>query len=496
MIGATGAIASSKVNDLDYRQFGNILFYGKDGAKQTIVSGKLSKWEDFYNNGEYCEQSTAGSRPTVNGDSIEFDGVDDFLTFSTRLGKPANFTIIAKFKVNNASALSRVFGSFDGVSASTAWGNLDSFASSPGDLQTFHSNDSNYSYGKTDGGVLTNGQWAIIAIKYTAGQTTRKFYKNGLEISQTDISVLANSNSGGSYEYCIGRLGALNSDYFNGSLKSFLIFDTAVDDNDILTIYEDMTRLYIKAEGGTISYFQDQKIHTFSTDDDLEITHAPQGSTLWYLLVAGGGSGIGGANRGGGGGGGGVLEDNSHGISVGTYPIVIGQGGTQSSTGNNGTDTTFDGLTAVGGGHGGRSDQIGADGGSGGGGGNNTHAGGTGTPGQGYDGGDSTHLQSGGGGGGAGEAGADSVVNIGGDGGDGIQSSITGTSTYYGGGGGGCAQTQAGLGGQGGGGNGAKGSDDASNGTDGLGGGGGSVWDGSTGGDGGNGIAIFRYKHL
>jgi putative DNA primase/helicase len=72
----------------------------------------------------------------------------------------------------------------------------------------------------------------------------------------------------------------------------------------------------------------------------------------------------------GGGGAGGVIYQSNVNISAGIYPITIGNGGTAvAGTGNNGQNSTFNGLTAIGGGGGGNggSSTPGISGGSGGG---------------------------------------------------------------------------------------------------------------------------------
>ena len=228
-----------------------------------------------------------------------------------------------------------------------------------------------------------------------------------------------------------------------------------------------------------------------------------------YLIVAGGGSGGGtsAANNAGGGGAGGLLTGTQT-LSTGTtYSFVVGAGGaaiTGNLKGNNGSNSTAFGLTAIGGGGGGSYNAGGLNGGSGGGGGGNS--GGTkglGTTGQGNNGGIGKNYTIGagsGGGGGAGAVGGDAGANDpgpSGSGGIGIASSITGTSTYYSGGGGGAAYAAGGdlpgSGGTGGGGNGAYSTTpSATSGSVNTGGGGG----GATGtifssGAGGSGIVII-----
>ena len=259
--------------------------------------------------------------------------------------------------------------------------------------------------------------------------------------------------------------------------------------------------------------------------------------SLDYLIVAGGGSGGSGtygSASGGGGGAGGVLQGNI-GVNVGdTYALTVGTGGAgpvATTLGNNGTNSVFNTLIAIGGGRGAGhnvpaqspNNVAGSPGGSGGGGSGTTSLGGTagvggaGTAGQGNNGGTAANNQplNGGGGGGAGAAGGASATGTGaraGAGGAGIASNITGNSTYYGGGGGGGIYTYnnspymgalQGLGGIGGGGNGGANATATAHGSPGTpntggGGGGGNTRDpsgspsGTNGGSGGSGVVILK----
>tara|TARA_Y100000004_G_scaffold197013_1_gene269279 strand:+ start:466 stop:2160 length:1695 start_codon:yes stop_codon:yes gene_type:complete len=309
------------------------------------------------------------------------------------------------------------------------------------------------------------------------------------------------------------------------------------------------------ASGGTTSTYTDggttYVLHTFTSNGNFVLNTA---KSVTYLMIAGGGGGgagmTGSSWAAGGGGAGGLLTGTSS-LSAGTFPIVIGQGGsgqTASDTaqGADGGDTTFNSLTATGGGGGGsrtitganQSIQNGRNGGSGGGvsGVNPTetdnYTAGTGVSGQGNNGGDG-HEYGGNGGGGAGAVGGvatsksqiNGVYSAGADGGAGTSNSITGSAvTYAGGGGGGgadnnSASSQTGLtspggtGGSGGGGDGGKvqfnsgtfvdtgrdGADATGYGSGGGGGAGGAIKAVNAGGrhahggDGSDGVVIIRY---
>ena len=184
------------------------------------------------------------------------------------------------------------------------------------------------------------------------------------------------------------------------------------------------------------------------------------------LVVAGGASGgtSNPANGGGAGGGaGGVIYNSAYQLTnASAITVTVGAGGagqtSNTTQGNDGSNSVFGSLTAVGGGGGGSAsggNTTGRNGGSGGGAGyvgyyNNFNSG-TGTAGQGFRGGYVLANNNAGGGGGAGGVGGDTFdsrpepsypAGNGGLGGPGVYYSISGTSTLYSNGGNGGSQNQ------------------------------------------------------
>jgi hypothetical protein len=284
--------------------------------------------------------------------------------------------------------------------------------------------------------------------------------------------------------------------------------------------------VYMTATGGDlVTTSGSYKIHTFTTVGTSSFTISNVGNTtgIECLIVAGGGGG--GYGSGGGGGAGGVIYSSSYSISTGSYNVVIGDGGlgnTGSSVPtsiNDGKNSTFATLTALGGGGAGgsgASTHLANNGGSGGGLGHSTGTVGTGlqpsSTSGGY--GNSGALGSGsppynaGGGGGAGGAGSSGGGTVG-RGGIGITNAfinsiqigeLSSGNYYIGGGGTGGPDSfrgsSGGLGGIGGGG----GSVTANNGTTGSintggGGGGGANSGNQNGGAGGSGIVVIKYRY-
>ena len=325
---------------------------------------------------------------------------------------------------------------------------------------------------------------------------------------------------------------------FVDSTKGWIVTDSGNADDA-------PTEQYIVATGGCIATCGNFKIHTFTGPGSFQVTCAGGASgsnEISYMVVAGGGSGGYSApgDGGGGGGAGGFREgktpqctytqsplactsgsNNGLPVSVATYPVTVGAGGTATGSGvapGSGSPSSFAGtttITSAGGGGGAQGNcgtyRVGVAGGSGGGGGNGTTAfGGAGntppvSPAQGTAGGDGLEVNHppgnyfGGGGGGATAAGADAANPGSGPGGAGVTTSISGSAVARSGGGAGaCVSPVRGgataTGGTGGGANAATPGNPGIAGTTNTGGGGGAGSGGYNGGNGGSGVVIIRYK--
>jgi len=260
----------------------------------------------------------------------------------------------------------------------------------------------------------------------------------------------------------------------------------------------DCDTVYDLEEGGV-----EERVHIFPESCNFNVV---TDRVIEYLIVAGGGGGglSDDSGGGGGGGGGGGLLAGTTSIAAGSHSVIVTGGGgagvdntnpPASKLGKNGSNSSFNGIEAIGGGGGGAEDggpYDGKDGGSGGGAideGSTQATPGSGISGQGHDGGLGLDNGPGGGaygGGGGGAGGPGGLTNNGRSPGAGFVSDITGSNvTYAAGGLGGHAKIAPPTEGR--------------DGTDGLGEGGGGGFGNlirqtnNPGGDGGDGVVIIRY---
>ena len=375
-------------------------------------------------------------------------------------------------------------------------------------------------------------------ITVSGGTGTQKFRKIGVSVDKDIYHVPTHGLTTGDmikYNYPAGGAVAM------ASLTSDYVFVDTVYDSYNFTV--SLTTGITASSTGTNTQIteagQSYQVYSFLVDSQLStksnhsITFNGSGPIDFFMVGGGGG---GGGQVGGGGGAGGYVIATNYEIAAGTYPITVGGGGVGTDTntrpGNYGGNTTFNGITARGGGGGGchpegnrpasGDDGIrggdGRPGGSGGGGaGSNASPGdrnrpggasnqvtsGAGWTGFGFNGGagrDQNFGWSGGGGGGAGSAGSDgSGGGTGGPGGTGRSNTIrTGAPLFYAAGGGGCwspgnrTTRASGIGGSGRGDTAYNAaSDDA---TADTGSGGGGIRDVYPGGNGSAGIVVIRFK--
>ena len=371
----------------------------------------------------------------------------------------------------------------------------------PYGANSIHNYNNTVYYYDTVNGAAFLGAIGSTTTKFavTKNGTTFKFFRDGVLTTTSTLSLASNVwDSFRMYGDVDGQGQA-----FSNNPSTLAILPSALSDSDA----QSLTAIR-SGSGGNISYYGPYTIHTFTGS----ATFTPSFTgPVEVLVVAGGGSG--GGDVGGGGGGGQVLYNSSYGVAAGTgITVTIGAGGGYSTLYNScgliGSNSSFGGLSALGGGGGhgrdpsstGQAPNTGYNGGGG------SYDFSTATAGNGgFAGGNSagggTTSNGNGGGGGAGGVGVAGTTSKGGNGGPGALYSITGFATRYAGGGGGSFysttdRSKIGFGTDGGGDGGYQGGvfalDGVAN-TGGGGGGGGSTAAPNNNGRGGSGIVIVRY---
>jgi uncharacterized repeat protein (TIGR02543 family) len=339
----------------------------------------------------------------------------------------------------------------------------------------------------TGSGTVTSSPSGV-----NCGSTCSYDYEHGTSVTLTASTSTGNVFTGWSGEGCSGTGTCVVS---------------MTQARNVTANFDEEIQQYVLADGGEVTDIeisgQWYRIHAFKTigSNTLNVT---QGGKVDVLVVAGGGSGGGRFTTTGGGGAGGLIFENNLSLEINNYNIIIGDGGaavpsTSASQGNDGENSIFDNLTAIGGGGGAAQSTNtsyinGRYGGSGGGASGRLSGGvpGLGESNQGNHGGYGYNIdespnnnEAGGGGGGAGGLGQNASLNSGGIGGEGLYfgnifTDIYGNNGWFSKGGkGGDRYTNPSSNGENNTGNGGEGSGGAT---------------ATNSGAGGSGIVLVRYK--
>jgi hypothetical protein len=377
-----------------------------------------------------------------NGGTFSFDGVDDYI-LGTNTYNLSNFTAevwvyptVTPSSATYPSAISTTYpGTNSTVNYTIGWYNGGAYW-----MGGFY-NGSSGGWHEIFVTPPTLNTWHHYSLTYNG--TTLLLYHNG--VVEGTLSTTDTAAGGGPIR--IGRRWDAG-DYFLGNIANSKVYSRALTSDEVQQNYQ-----------ATKDKFLGQNIITnglvLNLDSANKDSYARSLPPLEVLVVAGGGSGgtsSPGNGGGGGGGAGGVIYNSAYQLNnSAAITVTVGAGGagqtSDISQGNNGSNSVFDSLTAVGGGGGGSAaggTTTGRNGGSGGGAGyvgyyDNFNSG-TGTVGQGFRGGYVLANNNAGGGGGAGDVGGNTFdsrpapgypAGNGGLGGAGVYYSISGTSTLY-----------------------------------------------------------------
>jgi hypothetical protein len=186
-------------------------------------------------------QGTPTNQPTLVADVlagepvIQFDG-NDFLSFGTLLGKPANWTVFVVGMFASQPSISTMCGSGESTGLSAhCWGFIGAGrTANDNKLEWQFGNGSNYSWGRSSTPVITNNNWFFCCRRYTSGQTIVVDRVNGSSSSVTQEFTGASTTAGTPYSFALGRMGDFNGVYLtNGSrLKGFVCVPSAISNAD------------------------------------------------------------------------------------------------------------------------------------------------------------------------------------------------------------------------------------------------------------------------
>jgi len=179
-------------------------------------------------------------------DTFRYNG-SAFQSIGTQLGKPANYTISAVVKWDDAAVRECAFGSFNsGGSTDESWGTCIASQSSKPSKSIYSTlgDSTNLADSYTALDTLTNATYHIITLRYTSGDSKVDIWVDGVSKSTTD-SGTATSCSGTYYEFALGRAGAVaGAIELTGNIAELALYDASLSAGQISNLEDYYTTRY------------------------------------------------------------------------------------------------------------------------------------------------------------------------------------------------------------------------------------------------------------
>lgn len=175
------------------------------------------------------------STADLNGlDTFRYNG-SAHQSLGTLLGKPANYTISAVVKADDAATRQTAFASFNsGGEGITSWGVLilSQTAKPSKSVYTSFGNGTVFRDSTTPIDTFVNGTYHLVTLRYTSGDGFTEVFVDG--VLQTTIETgTSTSCAGTAFEFALGRAGAVPSVIqLTGNIASLTQYDQSISNAD------------------------------------------------------------------------------------------------------------------------------------------------------------------------------------------------------------------------------------------------------------------------
>jgi len=149
-----------------------------------------------------------------------------FQISSADFGRPASYTMLYAYRPRSNTS-----HWIAGSGSSTNQTFLATTRNSSGDLVAYVGDNTNW-VSSTVAGAFTPGQWVIVAIRYTDGESTTDIWLDGVAQSPTDANggTLPTSTGVTAYAFSIGRQGTFSGSSTIGSIGPVYFWESALSD--------------------------------------------------------------------------------------------------------------------------------------------------------------------------------------------------------------------------------------------------------------------------
>lgn len=202
------------------------------GSQATDSSG-------FSRNGTYTNSPTLNQSPLITvGASVDFDGTNDFMTYTSNFAITGNFTMECWVR---ADSFSTYPGLISGWAASTS-GNYGSaiVCTTTGVVEIYAANSTftDWSYTDNTGYQLSTGTTYHLVFVNDDSNNVGYLYVNGALQYTTGAKTTAMGLINIGKNFKIGRGTDAGSDYFNGKVDEVALYATALSSTRISAHYK------------------------------------------------------------------------------------------------------------------------------------------------------------------------------------------------------------------------------------------------------------------
>ena len=206
-----------------------------DAGDSLSYPGTGTTWYDLSGNANHGTFQNGPTYSTVGGGSISFDGVDDYVTFSSVSGMPTgntNYTLIGIFNQNTSPDRGGLVGW--GQTGST--GQVNAFRTLGPAFET-NAGFANYWWGNDYSvtSTIDTGTWYNAVARYSG--TTRQLFKNNTSIGSQTATGL-NITRQDTLQVGMTYSAAPVSDFMDGYISTIFVYNRGLSNTELTEIYE------------------------------------------------------------------------------------------------------------------------------------------------------------------------------------------------------------------------------------------------------------------
>jgi hypothetical protein len=223
------------VLNIDYPEIvTNGLVLNLDAGFVSSYPREGTNWYDLSSNGYNGTLTNGPTYNSLNGGSIVFDGVDDYVVRNSSINTGQDFSVFAWIKPGAINVRNGIVGNSYPYNSGLGWF-FSTATNYAGTLNTFFiSIGADNAYRTASNNSITLNTWNYIGGTVTNGGQSIKLYSNGIETGYSGGILAANTVTYTTQEFYVGRRHSASSEPFNGSISQTHIYNRVLSSSEIL----------------------------------------------------------------------------------------------------------------------------------------------------------------------------------------------------------------------------------------------------------------------